>query len=291
MYGCESWTIRKAERRRIEAFELWCWRKLLRVPWTAVSSNRSVLEEINPDCSLEGQILKMKLKYFGHLMRKKDSLEKTLMLGTVDGKRRERQRMSLVKSMLTKGERNNGFDVLYHNMKHGHVSTKELADFIRERAAVEEAYSRSMTKLAKSANSYSQNGTFAPVWDVFKSSTEKLAGCHLELVRKLQELIKEVQKYGDEQMKAHKKTKEEVSGTLEAVQNIQSITQALQKAKENYNSKCVEQERLKKESATQREIDKAALKSKKATDTYKHYVEKYAAAKCDFEQKMTETAQ
>uniref|UniRef100_A0A8D2INR2 F-BAR domain only protein 2 n=1 Tax=Varanus komodoensis TaxID=61221 RepID=A0A8D2INR2_VARKO len=189
------------------------------------------------------------------------------------------------------GERNNGFDVLYHNMKHGHVSTKELADFIRERAAVEEAYSRSMTKLAKSANSYSQNGTFAPVWDVFKSSTEKLAGCHLELVRKLQELIKEVQKYGDEQMKAHKKTKEEVSGTLEAVQNIQSITQALQKAKENYNSKCVEQERLKKESATQREIDKAALKSKKATDTYKHYVEKYAAAKCDFEQKMTETAQ
>lgn len=189
------------------------------------------------------------------------------------------------------GERNNGFDVLYHNMKHGHVSTKELADFIRERATIEEAYSRSMTKLAKSANNYSQIGSFAPVWDVFKSSTEKLASCHLELVRKLQELIKEVHKYGDEQIKAHKKTKEEVSGTLEAVQNIQSITQALQKAKENYNSKCVEQERLKKEGATQREIEKAAVKSKKATDTYKLYVEKYAAAKSDFEQKMTETAQ
>ncbi|XP_042731123.1 F-BAR domain only protein 2 isoform X2 [Lagopus leucura] len=189
------------------------------------------------------------------------------------------------------GERNNGFDVLYHNMKHGHLSTKELADFIRERATIEEAYSRSMTKLAKSASNYTQLGTFAPVWDVFKTSTEKLASCHLDLVRRLQELIKEVHKYGDEQIKAYKKTKEEVSGTLEAVQNIQSITQALQKSKENYNAKCLEQERLKKEGATPREIDKATVKSKKATDTYKLYVEKYAAVKSDFEQKMTETAQ
>ncbi|KAM9263086.1 F-BAR domain only protein 2 [Morus bassanus] len=189
------------------------------------------------------------------------------------------------------GEKNNGFDVLYHNMKHGHLSTKDLADFIRERATIEEAYSRSMTKLAKSASNYTQLGTFAPVWDVFKTSTEKLASCHLDLVRRLQELIKEVHKYGEEQIKAYKKTKEDVSGTLEAVQNIQSITQALQKSKENYNAKCVEQERLKKEGATQREIDKAAVKSKKATDTYKLYVEKYAAFKTDFEQKMTETAQ
>uniref|UniRef100_F1MYS2 F-BAR domain only protein 2 n=1 Tax=Bos taurus TaxID=9913 RepID=F1MYS2_BOVIN len=189
------------------------------------------------------------------------------------------------------GEKNSGFDVLYHNMKHGQISTKELADFVRERATIEEAYSRSMTKLAKSASNYSQLGTFAPVWDVFKTSTEKLANCHLDLVRKLQELIKEVQKYGEEQVKSHKKTKEEVAGTLEAVQAIQSITQALQKSKENYNTKCVEQERLKKEGATQREIEKAAVKSKKATDTYKLYVEKYALAKADFEQKMTETAQ
>ncbi|NXH16600.1 FCHO2 protein, partial [Bucco capensis] len=189
------------------------------------------------------------------------------------------------------GERNNGFDVLYHNMKHGHSSTKDLADFIRERATIEEVYSRAMTKLAKSASNYTQLGTFAPVWDVFKTSTEKLASCHLDLVRRLQDLIKEVHKYGDEQVKAYKKTKEDVSGTLEAVQNIQSITQTLQKSKENYNAKCVEQERLKKEGATQREIDKAAVKSKKATDTYKLYVEKYAALKSDFEQKMTETAQ
>ncbi|XP_076995597.1 F-BAR domain only protein 2 isoform X3 [Tamandua tetradactyla] len=189
------------------------------------------------------------------------------------------------------GEKNSGFDILYHNMKHGQISTKELADFVRERATIEEAYSRSMTKLAKSAGNYSQLGTFAPMWDVFKTSTEKLANCHLELVRKLQELIKEVQKYGEEQVKSHKKTKEEVSGTLEAVQTIQSITQALQKSKENYNAKCVEQERLKKEGATQREIEKAAVKSKKATDAYKVYVEKYALAKADFEQKMSETAQ
>ncbi|XP_078071021.1 F-BAR domain only protein 2 isoform X1 [Mustelus asterias] len=188
------------------------------------------------------------------------------------------------------GEKNNGFDVLYHNMKHGQTSTKDLADFIRESVTIEDIYSRSMTKLAKTTSNYSQLGTFAPVWDVLKLSTEKLASSHLDLVRKLQELIKEVQKYGDEQTKAHKKTKEEVAGTLDAVQNIQSITQSLQKSKENYSVKCVEYERLKKEGATQKEVEKAVVKSKKATETYKLYVEKYAAARTDFEQKMTETA-
>ncbi|XP_066514608.1 F-BAR domain only protein 2 isoform X6 [Hoplias malabaricus] len=189
------------------------------------------------------------------------------------------------------GEKNNGFDVLYHNMKHGQISSKELAEFIRERATIEETYSRSMTKLAKTASNFSQLGTFAPVWDVFKVSTEKLAACHMELVRKLQELIKEVQKYVDEQAKAHKKTKEEVASTLEAVQNIQSVTQALQKSKENYNSKTLDQERIRKEGATQRDLDKAGLKVRKATELYKSYVEKYASTKTEFEQKMAETAQ
>ena len=87
MYGCESWTIKKAECRRINAVELWCWRRLLRVPWTARSSNWSILEEINPECSLEGLLLKLKLQYFGHLMQRTDSLEKTLMLGKIDGGR------------------------------------------------------------------------------------------------------------------------------------------------------------------------------------------------------------
>ena len=94
MYGCESWTLKKAERQRSDAFELWCWRRLLRVPWTARRSNQSILKEINPECSLEGLMLKLKLQYFDHLMRRSDSLEKTLMLGGIGGRRRRgRQRM------------------------------------------------------------------------------------------------------------------------------------------------------------------------------------------------------
>ena len=88
MCGCESWTIKKAEHQRIDAFELWCWRRLLRVPWTARRSNQSILKEISPGISLEGMMLKLKLQYFGHLMRRVDSLEKTLMLGGIGGRRR-----------------------------------------------------------------------------------------------------------------------------------------------------------------------------------------------------------
>ena len=94
MYGCESWTVKKAEHRRIDAFEQWCWRRLLRVPWTARRSNQSILKEISPGYSLEGLMLKLKLQYFGHLMRRANSLEKTLMLGKIEGRRRRgRQRM------------------------------------------------------------------------------------------------------------------------------------------------------------------------------------------------------
>ena len=88
MYGCENWTIKKAERRRIDAFELWCWRRFLRVPWTARRSNQSILQEIRPGYSLEGLMLKLKLQYFGHLMQSADSFEKTLMLGKIEGRRR-----------------------------------------------------------------------------------------------------------------------------------------------------------------------------------------------------------
>ena len=94
MYGCERWTVKKAEHRRIDAFELWCWRRLLRVPWTARRSNQSILKEISPGCSLEGLMLMLKLQYFGHFMQRVDSLEKTLMLGGIGGRRRRgRQRM------------------------------------------------------------------------------------------------------------------------------------------------------------------------------------------------------
>ena len=88
MYGCESWTIKKTERQRVDAFELWCWRRLLRVPWTAGRSNQSNLKEINPGISLEGMMLKLRLQYFGHLMHRANSLEKTLMLGKIEGRRR-----------------------------------------------------------------------------------------------------------------------------------------------------------------------------------------------------------
>ena len=91
MYGCESWTIEKAERQRIDAFELWCWRRLLRVPWTARRSNQSILKEINPECSLEGLMLKLKLQYFGHLMQSTDSFENILMLGKIEGRKRRGQ--------------------------------------------------------------------------------------------------------------------------------------------------------------------------------------------------------
>ena len=93
MYGCESWTVKKAEHRRMDAFELWCWRRLLRVPWTARRSNQSFLKEINPGCSLEGLMLRLKLQYFGHLMRRADSLEQTPMPGGIGGRRRGQQRM------------------------------------------------------------------------------------------------------------------------------------------------------------------------------------------------------
>ena len=100
MYGCESWTVKKAEHQRLDAFELWCWRRLLRVPWTARRSNQSILKEISPGCSLEELMLKLKLQYFGHLMQRADSLEKTLMLGKNGGRRRRgQQRMRWLDSI------------------------------------------------------------------------------------------------------------------------------------------------------------------------------------------------
>ncbi|NXX83710.1 FCHO2 protein, partial [Urocolius indicus] len=188
------------------------------------------------------------------------------------------------------GEKNHGFDVLYHNMKHGQISTKELADFVRERAAIEENYAKAMVKLSKMATNGTQLGTFAPLWEVFRISSDKLALCHLELMKKLHELIKDISRYGEEQGRVHKKSKEEVSGTLEAVQLLHGVAQLLPKSKESYHSKCQEYERLRKEGTSQKEIDKAELKSKKAGEALRRAVEKYNAARADFEQRMLDSA-
>ncbi|NXV65356.1 FCHO1 protein, partial [Molothrus ater] len=214
------------------------------------------------------------------------------------------------------GEKNHGFDVLYHNMKHGQISTKELADFVRERAAIEENYAKAMVKLSKMATNGTQLGygggvwgtlrwlwgppgdrcggppsrTFAPLWEVFRISSDKLALCHLELMKKLHDLIKEISRYGEEQGRVHKKSKEEVAGTLEAVQLLHGVAQLLPKSKESYHSKCQEYERLRKEGTSQKEIDKAELKSRKAGEALRRAVEKYNAARADFEQRMLDSA-
>uniref|UniRef100_A0A5F8H280 FCH and mu domain containing endocytic adaptor 1 n=1 Tax=Monodelphis domestica TaxID=13616 RepID=A0A5F8H280_MONDO len=162
--------------------------------------------------------------------------------------------------------------------------------FCHSRATVEEAYSKAMAKLAKMAGNGTPMGTFAPLWEVFRVSSDKLALCHMELTKKLNDLIKDVARYGEEQSKAHKKCKEEAVGTLEAVQALHGVSQLLPKSRESYVSRCLELERLRKEGTNQKEIDKVEGKTKKAAETLRRCVEKYNTARGDFERKMLESA-
>ncbi|XP_076635810.1 F-BAR domain only protein 2 isoform X8 [Colletes latitarsis] len=187
------------------------------------------------------------------------------------------------------GEKNNGFDVLYHNMKHGVVASKELAEFLKERSAIEENNYKLLSKVAKQVgNSSSIQGTFAPVWAALRGAAEKLAGLHWQMAQRVTELIKDVSKYADELHKKHKAVKEEESSTLEVVQNIQSITVTLHKAKDMCMQKGLELEKLRKENASQKELEKAEIKFKKTQDDYKTLVDKYVVIRNDFQTKMTQ---
>lgn len=187
------------------------------------------------------------------------------------------------------GEKNNGFDVLYHNMKYGLTASKELSDFFREKSNIEESNSKLMTKLANKAGSGCVNGTFAPIWVVLKSSAERLASLHLQMVQKISELVKDVAKYADELHKKHKCVKDEEAGTLETVTAMQSSTAALQKSKDAYTSRVQELEKLKKDNASVKDLEKAEAKVRKQHDDYKTLLDKYIPVRTEFERRMTVT--
>ncbi|XP_064477537.1 F-BAR domain only protein 2-like isoform X2 [Ornithodoros turicata] len=188
------------------------------------------------------------------------------------------------------GEKHNGFDVLYHNMKYGYVAAKELAEFFRERSVVEETHSKLLSKLARQASSSCSLGTFGPLWTVLRVTSEKLASLHGQMVSQLQDLVKDVQRYYEEQHKQHKQVKEEEAPTLEVVNGLQHTTVALMKAHDTYVTRCIELERLRRE-ASPKDLDKAEAKAKKACDEYRQLVEKHGTVRDDFERRMATACQ
>ncbi|XP_065348397.1 F-BAR domain only protein 2 isoform X8 [Cloeon dipterum] len=184
------------------------------------------------------------------------------------------------------GEKNSGFDVLYHNMKHGVIASKELSEYLRERAIIEENICKLLTKHAKTASGTTSHGTFSPLWTLLRNSSEKLSSLHGQMFQKISELVKDVTKYSEELHKKHKTVKEEESVTLEVVQSIQTTTLAVQKAKDTYTQRSLELDKLRKENGSAKDIEKSEVKVRKAQEEYKALVEKYASTKEDFEKKM-----
>lgn len=174
-------------------------------------------------------------------------------------------------------------------MKYGLVASKELSDFFREKSNIEEQNSKLMTKLANKAGSGCAHGTFAPVWVVLKASAERLATLHLQMVQKLSELVKDVAKYADELHKKQKTVKEEESGTLEAVQAMQTTTAAVQKSKDLYLSRLNELEKLKKDGGSAKDTEKSETKLRKQHDEYKALLDKHIPVKTEFERRMGAT--
>ncbi|BFF89997.1 F-BAR domain only protein 2 [Drosophila madeirensis] len=187
------------------------------------------------------------------------------------------------------GEKNNGFDVLYHNMKFGLVASKELSEFLREKSNIEEQNSKMMSKLAHKASTGTLNSTFAPVWTILRTSAEKLSTLHMQMVQKLTELVKDVAKYADELHKKHKTVKEEESQTLECVQAIQTSTVAVQKLRDLYASKVLELEKLRKDNGSHKDAEKLESKLKKLHEDYKALLDKHNPIKNEFERRMTQT--
>lgn len=186
------------------------------------------------------------------------------------------------------GDKNNGFDVLYHNMKYGQLSSKELSEYFQERSSMEEANGKAFSKLAKQTTSCCGLGTFAPFWVVLRTSAEKLSNLHLQMFQKLTELVKEITKYSEDLHKKHRTVKEEESRTSEIVRTMHTTTQTLQKAKETYQQRSQELEKLQKENGSPKDLEKAEIKFKKAQEDYKVLVGKYGTTKVEFEEKMTQ---
>lgn len=183
----------------------------------------------------------------------------------------------------------NGYDILYQNMKYGLIASKEFSEYLRERSNIEESNSKFLSKLANKANSNCSQGTFAPFWGVLKCSAEKLSNLHQHMFQKVSELVKDVARYAEELHKKHKTVKDSESSTLEVVLLIQNTKQALQKAKDVYTTKSGELEKLRKDNASTKDIEKAETKLKKLHDDYRQLAEKYTLVKQDFEKKMTQT--
>ncbi|XP_045137502.1 F-BAR domain only protein 2-like isoform X14 [Portunus trituberculatus] len=185
------------------------------------------------------------------------------------------------------GEEHNGWNVLYQNMKQGQTASKELAEFFKERWSIDETYSKSLVKLANKANSNTEKGTYAPIFGVLRQSSEKLSSIHSTTVQRVQELVKEVVKYNDELHKKHKVVKDEESQTEEIVKSIQATSGLAQKAKETYGQRCQDLEKVRRDGASPKELEKAEAKLKKAHDEYRSLVDKYNNIREEFEKRMT----
>lgn len=190
---------------------------------------------------------------------------------------------------MLQGDKNNGYEVLYQNMKYGLSASKELSEYFRERSSLDEYNSKILQKLANKAGSGGANGTFSPLWIILKTSAERLSELHSQMMHKTTELLKNIIKYADELHKKHKTVKEEESSTQDSVTLMKDSTMAVQKAKDVYTGKMLELEKLRKDNASTKDIEKAETKLKKHQDEYKALVEKHNPIKQEFEKKMGNT--